>query len=96
MYPEVFEKRNSSRINYGVALCKFTGVRGKYSSSDASAELVARVRRLFDEGKVVWQMAELGKVDQGGGGTIFRSRPVRALRPGGAGAASACGGLFRL
>ena len=79
MYPEVFEKRNSSRINYGVALCKFTGVRGKYSSSDASAELVARVRRLFDEGKVVWQMAELGKVDQGGGGTIARFMAQRNI-----------------
>ena len=69
-FPEVFEKRNSSRLNYGVGLCKYTGSRGKGGASDASAELVGYARRIFDANGVVWQMAELGKVDQGGGGTV--------------------------
>ena len=72
LYPEVSEKRSDSKINYGMGICKFTGVRGKGGSSDASAELVAYLRRLFSENGVIWQMAELGKVDQGGGGTIAK------------------------
>lgn len=70
LYPEVSEKRSDSKINYGMGICKFTGARGKSGTSDASAEIVAYLRRLFSENGVVWQMAELGKVDQGGGGTI--------------------------
>ena len=69
-YPEVSEKRNTARVNYGVGIAKFTGARGKSGSSDASAEVVARLRRMFFEKKVIWQMGELGKVDQGGGGTV--------------------------
>ena len=70
VYPDVSEKRNSAKVNYGMSLCKFTGHGGKSDSSDASAELVARLRSIFAENKVVWQMSELGKVDQGGGGTV--------------------------
>ena len=70
MYPEVMEKQNAAKINYGVGFCKFTGSRGKSGASDASAELVARLRRICDEAGVLWQMCELGKVDQGGGGTV--------------------------
>ena len=69
-FAEVYEKRNSAKLNYGVGLCKYTGARGKSEASDASAEVVARVRRMLDENGVLWQMAELGKVDYGGGGTI--------------------------
>ncbi len=69
-FPEVYEKRNSARVNYGIALCKYTGSRGKSGSSDASAETVAFVRRVLDDADVVWQIAELGKVDLGGGGTV--------------------------
>jgi len=69
-YPEVTERRNTARLNYGVCLCKYTGSRGKSGASDASAEVVAFVRRIFDEANVKWQMCELGKVDQGGGGTV--------------------------
>ena len=72
LYPEVSEKRSDSKINYGMGICKFTGARGKSGTSDASAEIVAYLRRLFDREGVVWQMAELGKVDQGGGGTIAK------------------------
>ena len=72
LYPEVSEKRSESKLNYGMAICKFTGARGKSSTSDASAELVGYLRGLFDREKVVWQLAEMGKVDQGGGGTIAK------------------------
>ena len=71
-FPEVSEKRNESKINYGMGICKFTGARGKSGTSDASAEVVAYLRKIFEENGVVWQMAELGKVDQGGGGTIAK------------------------
>lgn len=70
LYPEVSEKRSEAKINYGMGISKFTGARGKSGTSDASAELVAYLRRLFSEKSVVWQLCELGKVDQGGGGTI--------------------------
>lgn len=69
-FAEAYEKRNSAKLNYGVGLCKYTGARGKSEASDASAEVVARVRQMLDAGGVLWQMAELGKVDYGGGGTI--------------------------
>ena len=69
-WPDVCEKRNAARVNYGVGLNKFTGSRGKAGTSDAPAELVAYMRRILDENGVQWQMCELGKVDQGGGGTV--------------------------
>ena len=69
-FAEVYEKRNSALVNCGMGLCKYTGARGKSGASDASAELVAYVRRVLDGAGVVWQMAELGKVDAGGGGTV--------------------------
>ena len=69
-FADVFEKRNAARLNYGVGLCKYTGARGKSGASDASAEVVAYTRRILDEAGVIWQMAELGKVDAGGGGTV--------------------------
>ena len=79
LYPEVFEKRNSSRVNYGMGICKFTGARGKSGTSDASAELVAYLRRLYAEKGVIWQLCELGKVDQGGGGTIAKFMAKRNI-----------------
>ena len=69
-FSEVYEKKNAAYVNYGIGLCKYTGARGKSGASDASAETVAYVRRLFDDAGVVWQIAELGKVDAGGGGTV--------------------------
>ena len=69
-FADVFDKRNVARINHGVGLCKYTGARGKSGSSDADAETVAFLRRVFDEADVIWQMSELGKVDAGGGGTV--------------------------
>ena len=68
----VFEKKNSSLVSYGTSICKFTGSGGKGGSSDASAELCGRIRKIFDDNDVVWQTAELGKVDAGGGGTVAK------------------------
>lgn len=71
-FPEVFERRNSAYLNYGVGLCKYTGSGGKGGASDASAEVVGRVRRLLNDNGVMWQMTELGKTDAGGGGTVAK------------------------
>ena len=71
-FDEVYEKRNAALINCGVAMCKFTGARGKSGTSDASAELVGWVRRCLNGAGVVWQTCELGKIDVGGGGTIAK------------------------
>ena len=70
MFPEVTEKDNSSLLGYGIALTKYTGARGKAGSNDANAEFMHKVRTIFNEAGVAWQIGELGKVDQGGGGTI--------------------------
>jgi len=70
LYPSVSEKKNTAFINYGVCITKYTGSRGKSGASDANAEFVAEIRRIFDTNGVVWQTGELGKVDEGGGGTI--------------------------
>ncbi len=71
-YPEVLEKRNACYANRGVVLSKFTGARGKSGTSDATSEFTAYVRNMLNKNAVVWQMAELGKVDQGGGGTVAK------------------------
>ena len=69
-FPEVNDKLNAAYLGHGVSVSKYTGSRGKYDTSDANAEFVSKVRKCFDENGVMWQMAELGKVDHGGGGTI--------------------------
>ncbi len=71
-FREVYERSNSCILSCGTTLSKFTGSRGKSGSNDASAEFVGYVRRLFDANGVVWQSSELGKVDQGGGGTVAK------------------------
>ena len=72
LFPEVYEKRNSAIVNCGVVMSKYTGSGGKSSTSDASAEYVAFIRKIFEENGVIWQTAELGKVDAGGGGTVAK------------------------
>ena len=69
-YPSVMEKRNCAYFGKGLVLNKYTGARGKSGSNDANAEYIARLRRIFDDNDVSFQTSELGKVDQGGGGTI--------------------------
>ena len=78
-FAEVYDKRNSAFINYGVGLCKYTGAGGKSGASDASAEVVGKLRRLLNEEKVFWQMAELGKTDAGGGGTVAKFMAQRNI-----------------
>ena len=69
-FADVYEKRNSAILSAGTCMSKFTGARGKSSTNDASAEFVGYIRKLFSENGVIWQTAELGKVDAGGGGTV--------------------------
>jgi len=69
-WPQPFEKRNTALLNYGIGITKYTGRGGKSGGSDASAELIAHLRKLFDDAGVVWQVALLGAVDAGGGGTV--------------------------
>ena len=69
-FAETCDKRNNAQLNYGVALSKYTGSRGKSGASDASAEAMGHVRTALDSAGVIWQIGILGKVDQGGGGTV--------------------------
>lgn len=69
-YPNVHEKQNAVIFNHGIGVSKFTGSGGKYACNDASSEFTAKVLNIFTEAGVYWQMGELGKVDEGGGGTI--------------------------
>ncbi|WP_322199724.1 aminopeptidase [Acutalibacter intestini] len=69
-YASCFELGNSTFFNRGVGIAKYTGSRGKGGSNDASAEFLGWVRRVLEDADVLWQIGELGKVDQGGGGTV--------------------------
>lgn len=69
-YPEVLDKKNSPFIGRGITIVKYTGVRGKGGSNDANSEYLGTIRQIFNDNNIIWQMGELGKVDQGGGGTI--------------------------
>ena len=70
VFPSASSPNNMAKINCGIAISKYTGARGKGGSSDASAEFMAKIRKIFNDAGVVWQVCELGKVDVGGGGTI--------------------------
>jgi aspartyl aminopeptidase len=78
-WPEVHEKRNAARLGYGVSLTKYTGHGGKYSANDAHAEYLAWLRKIFNEAGVIWQASHLGKVDEGGGGTIAKYLAVHGM-----------------
>ena len=65
-----YPNRNGARANYGVGICKFTGSRGKYGANDAHPEYIGWLRGVLNRKNIPWQMAELGKVDHGGGGTV--------------------------
>ena len=70
LYASAFDKMNASKFGHGLVFCKFTGARGKSGSNDANAEYLGQLRAMMDKHNVVYQSAELGKVDIGGGGTI--------------------------
>lgn len=71
-FSDAFEKNNSSFLSCGTTLMKFTGARGKSGSNDATVDVVGRIRKLFNDNGVYWQMGELGRVDLGGGGTVAK------------------------
>jgi len=71
-FPKVHELNNAPRMGYGIVIQKYTGTRGKYEANDANAEFISEVRNIFNENGIIWQAAELGKVDEGGGGTIAK------------------------
>ena len=71
-YASAFEGRNSSYLNRGVVISKYTGHGGKGGTSDASAEYMGEVRRMLEKNGIIWQVGELGRVDLGGGGTIAK------------------------
>ena len=70
IYASVSERNNASYIGHGIGLNKYTGARGKSGASDANAEYVASIRKIFEANNIRYQLAELGRVDLGGGGTI--------------------------
>jgi aspartyl aminopeptidase len=78
-YQEVHEKRNAARLGYGPCVNKYTGSRGKYGASDASAEYLGWLRQVFSSNNIIWQAAELGKVDEGGGGTVAKDFAQRGM-----------------
>ena len=69
-FKEVHDKMNAARLGAGICITKYTGARGKSGASDASAEFIGKIIKLLNKNKVVWQTGELGKVDEGGGGTL--------------------------
>lgn len=71
-FPNVHDKLNAAFINKGIVVTKYTGSRGKGGTSDASAEFMGEVRSMFDKAGIIWQTGELGKVDEGGGGTVAK------------------------
>jgi aspartyl aminopeptidase len=71
-FKDVHEMQNAAKLGYGLCLTKYTGSGGKFAANDASAEFMGAVRKLLNEGEVPWQVGELGKVDEGGGGTIAK------------------------
>jgi len=72
MFKEVHELQNAARLSHGITISKYGGARGKADSNDANAEYVGEIRRLYNSKKIPWQYAELGKVDEGGGGTVAK------------------------
>ena len=78
-YQDLHEKLNAAILGFGPCFCKFTGHRGKVGANDAHPEYVAWLRNLLDEAGIPWQMAELGRVDLGGGGTVAKFLAVYGM-----------------
>lgn len=78
-YQDLHEKLNASLLGFGPVFCKFTGHRGKAGANDAHAEYVGWLRGILNKAKIPWQMAELGKVDMGGGGTVAKFLAVYGM-----------------
>lgn len=69
-FKDVMDEKNASKLGHGITMSKYTGSRGKSGSNDANAEFLHEIRNIFNDNGIIWQTGELGKVDQGGGGTI--------------------------
>ncbi|HAV92723.1 TPA: aminopeptidase, partial [candidate division WOR-3 bacterium] len=69
-FQDVHEQQNGAKMGFGVVITKYTGSAGKHGANDANAEFVFKIRDIFNKAGVAWQIAELGRVDAGGGGTI--------------------------
>ena len=78
-YQDVHEKQNASYLGRGICISKFTGHGGKVGANDANAEYVGEIRRLFDREGIIWQTGELGKIDEGGGGTVAKHLAVYGM-----------------
>ncbi len=78
-FKQVHEPLNAARAAHGIVVTKYTGSGGKYSSNDAHAEFIGKITKLFDDNGVFWQPGELGKVDEGGGGTIAKFMAERNM-----------------
>ncbi|MGA1820027.1 MAG: hypothetical protein ACMUHU_03360, partial [Thermoplasmatota archaeon] len=78
-FKSVQDPLNSARLGAGVTITKYTGRGGKIGANDASAEMVGSIRQLFNSEKVIWQMQETGRVDEGGGGTVAKFIAVRNM-----------------
>jgi aspartyl aminopeptidase len=78
-YQDVHEKQNASYLGRGICISKFTGHGGKVGANDANAEYVGEIRRLFEKEGVIWQTGELGKIDEGGGGTVAKYLAVYGM-----------------
>jgi aspartyl aminopeptidase len=79
LFKDVHEKMNAAKVGYGVVVTKYTGSGGKYLANDASAEYTGAIRRMLNDNKIPWQTAELGKVDEGGGGTVAKHIAVHNM-----------------
>jgi len=71
-FKDVHEAMNAAKLGFGICMTKFTGVGGKSGASDAGSEFVGKIRQIFNQNHIVWQTGELGKIDQGGGGTVAK------------------------
>lgn len=80
VFKEVHDLQNAARLSYGLTLVKFTGSGGKSGSNDCDSEYFSELRRLFNKHDIKWQVSELGKVDEGGGGTIAKYLAQRGVR----------------
>ncbi len=80
VFKEVHDLQNAAKLSYGLAVVKYTGARGKGGASDADAEYVSQIRRLLNKHKIKWQVSELGKVDEGGGGTVAQYLANRGIK----------------
>lgn len=80
IFKSVNEEQNTARLNYGIVLTKYTGAGGKYDTNDADAEYVGEIRRLFNINNIKWQTGMLGKVDEGGGGTVAKFLAMKGIK----------------